>query len=92
MFVVVLSLSDIVYAIIHCLCNENKDPKIHITAHVAGAVSGILLGFIFYESSCESGNEENRDGDLTFRILKNSSIAICLCFVMFVVLTNVLAL
>lgn len=44
----VLSASDIIYALIHCLVEGNKEPKIHINAHIAGALSGILLGFACY--------------------------------------------
>ena len=29
---------------------ENLEPKIGIVAHIAGAVSGVLLGFIFYKN------------------------------------------
>lgn len=80
-FVSVLTLSDVVYATIHCITNGNKEPKIHITAHVAGALSGVLLGFIFYQ---------NRDEDLKFKILKWISLAIYLGFVMLVTAMNVM--
>lgn len=49
-FVSFLVGSDIAYAIIHCLINGNKEPKVHINAHIAGALSGVLLGFACYGS------------------------------------------
>ena len=48
--VMVLCLSDISYSIRHCILQGNLQPKIGIAAHVAGAISGILLGFIFYKN------------------------------------------
>lgn len=46
-FVFVLTMSDILYTLIHCL--ENREPQIAIGSHIAGAFSGILLGFILYK-------------------------------------------
>lgn len=50
MSVALLAVSDIAYATFHCLVDENKEPKIHITAHISGAFAGVLLGFVFYGS------------------------------------------
>jgi membrane associated rhomboid family serine protease len=85
---VVLSLSDFIFAIIHCLMNENKEPKIHINAHIAGALSGILLGFIFYESH-RIDEEEN---EKKFKIVKWISIAIYLSFILVTIILNLLSL
>lgn len=85
MFVTVLLSSDVAYAIIHCLVNGNKEPKIHIAAHAGGACCGILLGFIFYESR----RDENRETVERFRTFKRASLAIYLSFVLFVLILNV---
>lgn len=83
--VAVLSISDIIYAVIHCM--EHREPQIAIPSHIAGALCGILLGFIFYESH----RHENREGNLLFKVLKWTSMAFLLCFVAFVVAINVIA-
>lgn len=82
-FVTVLSASDVIYAIIHCL--ENREPQIAVRSHVAGAFSGILMGFIFYESH----RIDNGKKDLKFKIIRKTSIATFLCLVMFFILLNV---
>lgn len=82
--VTVLSISDVIYAVIHCL--EHREPQIAIPSHVAGALCGILLGFIFYESH----RHENREGNLLFKVLKWTSMAFLLCYVAIVVSINVI--
>ncbi|CRL05000.1 CLUMA_CG018245, isoform A [Clunio marinus] len=85
-FVGLLSISDIVYAIFHCMVNGNKEPKIHYQAHVFGALSGIVLGFIFFK--CE--NTESRDeNQLLLKIIKWTSIAIYLSFIVAVIIIDV---
>lgn len=79
----VLSISDIIYATVHCL--EHREPQIAIPSHIAGALSGILFGFIVYEVD----RHNNRDENSVFRVLKWASIAFLLCFVAVVVLINV---
>lgn len=83
-FVTVLSTSDVIYAIIHCL--ENREPQIAVRSHIAGALSGILLGFIFYENH----RQESRDVGLKFKILKRTSMVLYLCFVSLIILFNVM--
>lgn len=77
-FVSVLSVSDVVYAIVHCVVDGNKEPKIHINAHIAGALSGVLLGFIWYGS--------HRHVNAKFNIIWWLSGACYLCFVVVVVI------
>lgn len=84
MFVAALLISDGIYATIHCL--ENREPQIAVRSHIAGALSGILLGFIFYEGH----RSENRDEDLKFKILKWASLAGYLSFVTIVILVNII--
>lgn len=81
--VAVLTISDVVYTLIHCL--EHREPQIAIYSHVAGAFSGVLLGFIFYENRWD----ENRDGDVKHKILKVTSIACFFLFVTLVIIINV---
>lgn len=81
-FVVVLLLSDIVYATIHCL--ENREPKIAVGSHVAGALSGILLGFIFY------ANNHHENKELKFKLFKRISIVAYLSFVVVAIFLNVM--
>lgn len=83
-FVTALLISDGIYATIHCL--ENREPQIAVRSHIAGALSGILLGFIFYEAH----RSENRDEDLKFKILKWASLGGYLSFVTIVILVNII--
>lgn len=71
-----------IYAINHCL--ENREPQIAVRSHIAGAVSGVLLGFILYgsEKTCE-------DDKLKFRILKTASLVCCCCFLFVVIVIDV---
>ena len=81
-------LSDVVYSTVHCLAHGNTEPKIHIPAHVAGALSGFLLGFICFEGHWKDDEEEIK---LKFKILKQLSAAFYLSFVVaVVVIINVL--
>lgn len=48
--VTVLSLGDILFAIHHCIEKGNSEPRIHLVAHICGALSGLTLGFIFYRN------------------------------------------
>ncbi|KAG5668586.1 hypothetical protein PVAND_016522 [Polypedilum vanderplanki] len=69
-FVTVLTLGDIIHSLTHCLINNNEEPKIHIIAHLAGGLSGLLLGKIL------SINSQNKSGlsSVCFRSLKNKHL------------------
>jgi membrane associated rhomboid family serine protease len=77
--IVVLTLSDIIHSISHCLLNNNEEPRIHIAAHVAGAFSGILLGFIFY-------HQQNSKKDFIYA--KWISIGLFMTFILVVIAIN----
>jgi len=64
--VIVLCISDIVFVINHCLTRGNSEPKISVSAHACGAITGLLIGFIIYSGSTES----------IFRIIRYSSVII----------------
>ena len=49
--VFVLCISDVFYSIHHCLTKGNSQPRIGVAAHISGAVSGVLIGFIVYRGS-----------------------------------------
>lgn len=80
----VLSLSDAAYSTFHCLANGNREPRIHIVAHIAGAISGILLGFIFYQ-----GTGKDRENNLKFVTLQRASAVLYVSFIILVIVINV---
>lgn len=69
--VIIIVLSDVGYSIVHA---QNKDdPLISEGAHIAGAVSGFLLGLLLYKSNDKNAKSRNR-------------LAFWFAFVMFTVL------
>ncbi|XP_075152224.1 serine protease rhomboid 6 [Haematobia irritans] len=44
----ILFLSDICFTTFHVLINHNTNPRICVEAHVAGAISGLLMGFLIF--------------------------------------------
>lgn len=44
----ILFLSDICFTTFHIVINHNANPRICVEAHVAGALTGLVLGFLFY--------------------------------------------
>ncbi|KAG5668589.1 hypothetical protein PVAND_016525 [Polypedilum vanderplanki] len=73
-FVTVLTLGDIIHSLTHCLINNNEEPKIHIIAHLAGGLSGLLLGFIFYQDLNESKEIEEEKIAKGAKLIRNFSI------------------
>lgn len=89
-FVVGLCLSDVVYTVVHCVVNGNKEPKIHIAAHVFGAASGLLLGLGLYQP--QQDRDGNRDLAIAAKItiFKYISLAVYASIVGFVIVMNVI--
>ncbi|XP_070503074.1 rhomboid-related protein 1-like [Chironomus tepperi] len=83
-FVVILTLSDVIHSLSHCLLNNNEEPKIHIVAHISGAICGIILGFIFYKKS-KTDNDDAKGA----KYFKWISIACYLTFICFVIIVHV---
>lgn len=79
--IVVLTLSDVIHSISHCLLNNNEEPRIHIAAHIAGALSGVLLGFIFY-------HQKNSKKDFIYAKRISIGLLTIFIFVVFVIIFN----
>ncbi|KAM7352175.1 serine protease rhomboid 6 [Cochliomyia hominivorax] len=47
---VILFISDLCFTTFHVLINHNTNPRICLEAHAAGAISGVLSGFLIYNN------------------------------------------
>ncbi|XP_013110057.1 rhomboid-related protein 1 isoform X3 [Stomoxys calcitrans] len=50
----ILFLSDICFTTFHVLINHNTNPRICLEAHVAGAMAGLIMGFVIYNTLTKS--------------------------------------
>ncbi|XP_037823139.1 protein rhomboid isoform X1 [Lucilia sericata] len=48
---VILFISDMCFTTFHVLINHNTNPRICLEAHAAGAISGLVFGFLIYKTN-----------------------------------------
>ena len=69
--VTLLCASDICFTTYHVLINHNTNPRICLEAHAAGAISGLVFGFLVYSRTSNKSNNNK----LIRHVLEKNCIA-----------------